>query len=427
MWTLTLLAFCFLIFTPITSELIPVFIGHEDPRVSYHDQRIKLEGQNSHHLTDVSICLRFYNFYIEQVFLMTHLHPDTLEAYMDWSRDGVKVLLFQRLNGQFIQPHRQENTKRLAPRLWHGYCFTYNHRLGARKVYIDGEKVLEDIIDNEAEKDIPPNFVDGIGFLSRTDNPEWNMMTDINIWNVTLADEDVKDWTDCTEEEQLENNKIIDWSSANWTTKGIRNDLVNRSTVCYKRQGTNKIFKFPFSRSYLDSVDFCHLLNGKLAIAINNTTAMEMLKKCDSHFSGFNDIENEGNFINPYTGEAVADARWAYHEPNNFGVGEDCTDTSKNGLFNDISCSSKQCTLCNLATRPQFELRGLCDSARFGTKYYLDVKDTFAGVYDIQGWRGSTFIWNQVNLTWEIIEAKNKNIIAFTNDTSGEYPFGVHR
>ena len=59
--------------------------------ITLYDYRIKLDGQNSHHLTDISICLRFYNLPIEQVFLMTHLQPDMLEAYMDWSRDGGRV------------------------------------------------------------------------------------------------------------------------------------------------------------------------------------------------------------------------------------------------------------------------------------------------------------------------------------------------
>ena len=121
----------------------------------------------------------------------------------------------------------------------------------------------------------------------------------------------------------------------------------------------------------------------------------------------------------------VDDARWAYNEPNNYGVGEDCTETNKDGTFNDISFSQKQFTLCNLVARPQFELRGLCDSVPVGRKYYLNVDENFDGVYDILGWKGSSIIWNKENISWEIVETKKRNVFAFTNETDGEYPFGL--
>ena len=73
------------------------------------------------------------------------------------------------------------------------------------------------------------------------------------------------------------------------------------------------------------------------------------------------------------------------------------------------------------------ELRGLCDSVPVGRKYYLNVDENFDGVYDILGWKGSSIIWNKENISWEIVETKNRNVIAFTNETDGEYPFGLKR
>ena len=68
--------------------------------------------------------------------------------------------------------------------------------------------------------------------------------------------------------------------------------MVSKFTVCYHKERETKTYPFPFLRSYLDSVDFCHLLSGELAIAHDNATAMGMLKICESHFAGFNDIES---------------------------------------------------------------------------------------------------------------------------------------
>ena len=123
----------------------------------------------------------------------------------------------------------------------------------------------------------------------------------------------------------------------------------------------------------------------------------------------------------------VDDSLWAYHEPNNFGVGEDCTDVNASGHLIDISCSEKQCTLCNLSSRPEFELRGFCDSEPLGMKSYMDVDDRGLGVYDIIGWRGSSLIWNPETMIWEFIEVHNGNVVAFCNDSIGQYPFGVQR
>ena len=407
-------------------------MGQDDPAISYWDHRIKLENQYSQNLSDISICFRFYNLHIEHIFLMAYYDPHNfwvrLETILRWWDDGMILQLFQRLSGQLIQPDIQDNTDRLAPRQWHAYCLTYNRRLEARMVFIDGEKRLEDILEERspAERDLPHDFLKGLGFFTMSDFPQWNWFTDIHIWNVTLGQDKVQNWAEC-KNGKYEENKIVDWSTANWTTKGIKIDAVNKSNVCFKRESSSKIFKFPFSRSYLNSVDLCHLLSGELTIAVDNVTAMEMLGKCDSHFSGLNDQDNEGIFINPYTRKVVDNARWAYNEPNNYGIGEDCTETNKDGTLNDVSCSQKQCTLCNLVARPQFELRGLCDSVALGRKYYLNVDENFTGVYDILGWKGSAIIWNKENKSWEIIETKNRSIIAFTNETNGEYPFGLKR
>ena len=131
--------------------------------------------------------------------------------------------------------------EKLAPGLWHGYCFTYNKGLGARRVYVDGAEVLEDIMDVDAEKDIPDNFISGIEFMLKTEYPDWTMMTDINIWNVSLTLPEIGDWTNCRER-NWGDDLIIDWKTANWKTEGINNEVVNKSSVCYHREREAKIY-----------------------------------------------------------------------------------------------------------------------------------------------------------------------------------------
>ena len=150
---------------------------------------------------------------------------------------------------------------------------------------------------------------------------------------------------------------------------------------------------------------------------------MEMNNKCKS-YAGYNDLQMEGLFINPYTKEIVDNSLWHPHEPNNFGIGEDCTTIEWDGLLNDISCSSKYCTLCTLEKRPQFELRGFCASDPLDVKYFIQVEDSFKGVYDILGWRDTLLRWSETDKRLEFVELNTQSVVTYCNDTV-EYPFGV--
>ena len=163
---------------------------------------------------------------------------------------------------------------------------------------------------------------------------------------------------------------------------------------------------------------------GRMTVAVNNQTIQEMQSKCHS-YAGYNDLVKEGLFVNPYTGEEIRNPNWAFDEPNNWGVGEDCTE-NKDGYLNDISCTQKYCTLCNLSKRPEFELRGFCVDEPIGPKYLMDVEDQHLDVYDIIGWSATILTWNKEMNRWEFQDLSSNNVVAYCNETI-TYPFGVHR
>ena len=76
--------------------------------------------------------------------------------------------------------------------------------------------------------------------------------------------------------------------------------------------------------------------------------------------------------------------------------------------------------------RPQLELRGFSASDPLDVKYFIQVEDSFHGVYDILGWRETLLRWSETDNRWEFVEVNMESVVAYCNDTV-EYPFGVQR
>lgn len=65
----------------------------------------------------------------------------------------------------------------------------------------------------------------------------------------------------------------------------------------------------------------------------------------DTAFLGITDEVTEGQFMY-VTGGRLGYSNWKKNEPNNHGSGEDCVLLLRDGLWNDISCSSSFLAIC---------------------------------------------------------------------------------
>eukprot|EP00070_Physeter_catodon_P030502 XP_028337396.1 mannose-binding protein C isoform X2 [Physeter catodon] len=65
----------------------------------------------------------------------------------------------------------------------------------------------------------------------------------------------------------------------------------------------------------------------------------------DIAFLGITDEVTEGQFMY-VTGGRIGYSNWRKDEPNNQGSGEDCVHLRRDGLWNDISCSSSFLAIC---------------------------------------------------------------------------------
>ena len=123
----------------------------------------------------------------------------------------------------------------------------------------------------------------------------------------------------------------------------------DRKEVCY-RERQEKVYMFRMeSKEFYESADFCHLLGGTLAIPRTQEDLADLESKCYG-FTGWNDINEEGKFVNPYTNEVmVGEALWNTNEPNNYGGSEDCTDVRWSKLNHESCSTRKSCVLCSLS------------------------------------------------------------------------------
>lgn len=100
--------------------------------------------------------------------------------------------------------------------------------------------------------------------------------------------------------------------------------------------------KMPFSKVKA----LCTELQATVATPKNaeeNKAIQDVAK--DNAFLGITDEVTEGTFVY-VTGGRLAYSNWKKDEPNDYGSQEDCVVLLKEGLWNDVSCSSSYLAVC---------------------------------------------------------------------------------
>ena len=226
------------------------------------------------------------------------------------------------------------------------------------------------------------------------------MMTDINIWNSSLGPELVSSWMRCTQDPALGGSLVVDWATADWMRFGVSVESLAKKEVCHKELG-ERLYMFSVEgKDFYQSADFCHLLGGRLALPRSREDLQELHRNC-SGFTGWNDREVEGQFVDAYTNQPLVlqEELWNQDEPNNYRGSEDCIAVSYRGQrsgLEDQSCfTSQSCVLCSLQKPPQLQLRGLCPLQPLDLRYSLVLRQQFSGRYSLQGWAQSRLQWNK--------------------------------
>ena len=212
----------------------------------------------------------------------------------------------------------------------------------------------------------------GAIFLKRENNLVDSMqgqITDVNIWNYTLSLEQMKNWTRCITNPNEVGN-VISWETAEWAMYGLKEETLTRKEIC---QQDKKLVMFKSPKKTLQkSTKFCNVLGGNLAVADNNGNAEKMTRvlmaiknSCDdwhTTWAGYDDMKQEGIFLNVITGKKMVWKNWVKNQPNG-GREQNCVlmTASEGGKFQDSTCQTKACTICNVTRRAKYlKLRGSC-------------------------------------------------------------------
>ncbi len=146
---------------------------------------------------------------------------------------------------------------------WNALCYTHNFTDCLMKVTLSGElKGTKKFLINSTFLDKvtkPMSFGLNTSF--------WGQITDFNIWNRPLSNEEVQQYSFGCREGPSSQPEILDWSNASVVRRGIytQDFKINRQFLSCKDGMTHfTLFENIISLSYTKSMEFCNSLNGDL-------------------------------------------------------------------------------------------------------------------------------------------------------------------
>ena len=159
-------------------------------------------------------------------------------------------------------------------------------------------------------------------------------------------------------------------------------------------------------------------------------------KYCWGFFLGYKRIDDL-IFANANSGDRLTwmqlskrlspEVRTPEDENDNLGGREDCVVVliEDDGMhLRDISCNIGLCPLCEMNQSPQFQLRGYCIDGGRETLYHAALRKPTLK-QEFLGYGNTKIVWNEKNLTWNLIDIFSNKTIAHTNETYLS-PIGTH-
>ena len=208
-------------------------------------------------------------------------------------------------------------------------------------------------------------------------------MSDVNVWDRTLKDEEVEAFHQC---ESLEGN-VVSWRETALNIVNLDQSQVEKSQVCYKP--ADRYRSFLNQENYGDTQTFCYKIGGEMAEARDRETLAEMVSAftalqvdtdpAEDFYIGYNDQEGEGTWEGVVSGHSLAWDNWVAGYPRDATTANECATTSSlyDWKFWDARCSSKLRPICEFTSEDQrFKLFGLPEEYQMGLDVYYFLNNS---------------------------------------------------
>ena len=199
------------------------------------------------------------------------------------------------------------------------------------------DKIFIDIIKQESPKgllssmDFMGDFYSGSFRISML-----GQITDVNIWNKSLSQEDLQSWISCS---QNLRGTLLHWDPINFTASGLLKKNVDDLEICPSNTDKKVLFLWPNSSyNQQETIEFCTSIGGNIAPVNSDQTAIniihvlhEDLPQCETNpynsktmLTRYFRNRKVDSFIDLATGQIMGWQKWYDLEPNDFDGEENC-------------------------------------------------------------------------------------------------------
>ena len=309
------------------------------------------------------------------------------------------------------------------PGLWTSFCIMGDSLAKYYKVFLNNKLIYDELSYDGAHRKETGNIFLLNGFSpsrNRFIYPFQGEVTDVNIWNKTLTDDDVKKFSNC----HSGSGNLVSWDKARINLNSVEVIKFNEADIC-KIKDQRKFISFAPKMNFNESVKFCQKLGGKIAVADNSENLNMMVEAfhqidCKSlcFYNIYSGYWNSGGWKNANNGEKLDWNNWSNGTININAYYNSCATIDIKSLqFNRNTCKVPMYPICFFEDGlREMQLRGMdIDNTReIDSQFYLVNSTHMIG-------KTRSFIFLQNN-SWHI-RTGNKSVFTFGNK---KLPLGIN-
>ena len=341
------------------------------------------------------------------------------------------------------------HVKKYRHRTWNHFCWTYDSKDGKNRIYFNGELVTEatlysnytkrgirgtdEVFDSYfiygQEPDfIGPPYSDAENFQGR--------VTEFNLWDRILSDQEISNLARCKSTEQ---GSVISWEKQNFDiVKAKVYDLTDIASQC---KPVKNFVMFPQKKSLADAKTLCAAHGGNIMVPDNAVENRKMTSLVEDKEEICKQQDATGNlaWIGMVAIERVyfkmIDKEFAY--PLNYSnfwripyyPNLDCAFLRKDGSWadaGDCNAFTKICTVCEILNTPALVMKGLCNEAKINWVWYMRV-DQDTGEISYDGYKNSRIRRRDGHWVFEergTFDRDGSTIILSSGNDNEIYPIG---